>query len=494
MSKSQNNTTIAELKEKCKELGCSTSGSKTELIQRLREDDPSEAWAQKNVTNTAPRVVCEKVRFPDAEDVGRFLNDNCEEEVRRNDKHLLEEELKLVRRELELVRSLRGASISTERRQLVETQEQSYSNPDFRERVDIRLVADLLNVFKGEMGEYENWERQLRMLRATYSLNDNQVRMLISMRLKEKALEWFHSKSDYVTIPIEELLADLRSTFCHRKNRIVLRKIFEERVWRKDESFHEYVHNKVILGNKVPIHENEIVDYIIEGIPDANLKNQAKINRLRTKADILEAFEGVTLQEKNRIPGDTRFVRRPYNMKNWNTERWKSTKQTKSCFICESFDHMADSCPKKKEGPTCYNCKKRGHIASNCPKKYPVVKESISKVQRENRKTFNKKRVEAKVYRDGDLVAIKRMQQGPGLKLANKFLGPYTIIKEMRNNRYLVRRVGEHEGPLQTSTAADYMKPWISKEGDISDSESESDISDNERVCENFNVVCMHVL
>ncbi|XP_043496370.1 uncharacterized protein LOC122520338 [Polistes fuscatus] len=137
MSKSQNNTTIAELKEKCKELGCSTSGTKTELIQRLREVDPSEA------------------KIPDAEDVGRFLNDNCEEEVRRNDKHLLEEELKLVRRELELVRSLRGASISTERRQLVETQEQSYSNPDFRERVDIRLVADLLNVFKGEMGEYE---------------------------------------------------------------------------------------------------------------------------------------------------------------------------------------------------------------------------------------------------------------------------------------------------------------------------------------------------
>ncbi|XP_043496455.1 uncharacterized protein LOC122520459 [Polistes fuscatus] len=350
MSKSQNNTTIAELKEKCKELGCSTSGTKTELIQRLREVDPSEAWAQKNVTNTAPRVVCEEVRFPDAEDVGRFLNDNCEEEVRRNDKHLLEEELKLVRRELELVRSLRGASISTERRQLVETQEQSYSNPDFRERVDIRLVADLLNVFKGEMGEYENWERQLRMLRATYSLNDNQVR--IASRFKKHILS--------------------------SANRIVLRKIFEERVWRKDESFREYVHNKVILGNKVPIHEDEIVDYIIEGIPDANLKNQAKINRLRTKADILEAFEGVTLQEKNRIPGDTRFVRRPYNMKNWNTGGWKSTKQTRSCFICGSFDHMADSCPKKKEGPTCYNCKERGHIASNCPKKYPVVKESLN--------------------------------------------------------------------------------------------------------------------
>jgi len=32
-------------------------------------------------------------------------------------------------------------------------------------------------------------------------------------------------------------------------------------------------------------------------------------------------------------------------------------------------------------------------------------------------------------YHENDLVAIKSMQQGPGLKLANKYLNPYKIIK-----------------------------------------------------------------
>ncbi|GJQ82860.1 hypothetical protein Trydic_g2598 [Trypoxylus dichotomus] len=32
-------------------------------------------------------------------------------------------------------------------------------------------------------------------------------------------------------------------------------------------------------------------------------------------------------------------------------------------------------------------------------------------------------------YREGDLVAIKKTPQGPGLKLKPKFMGPYKIVK-----------------------------------------------------------------
>jgi len=87
------------------------------------------------------------------------------------------------------------------------------------------------------------------------------------------------------------------------------------------------------------------------------------------------------------------------------------------------------------------------------------AKENIIKVQRENKRGFNKKRVAATKYKENDLVAIKRTQ--PGAKFANKYLGPYQIIQVLRNNRYVVQREGEHEGPYKTSTAADYMKPWI---------------------------------
>jgi len=67
------------------------------------------------------------------------------------------------------------------------------------------------------------------------------------------------------------------------------------------------------------------------------------------------------------------------------------------------------------------------------------AKENIGKIQEENRHGFNRKRKKALTYRDGDLVAIKRTQQGPGWKLANKYLGPYKIVKVLMTGTWLGR-------------------------------------------------------
>lgn len=68
-----------------------------------------------------------------------------------------------------------------------------------------------------------------------------------------------------------------------------------------------------------------------------------------------------------------------------------------------------------------------------------VAKENIVEIQKENIKTFNKKRKKALKYTDGDLVAIKRIQF-PGLKFRNKFIVPYRVTKVMHNNRYTVAK------------------------------------------------------
>lgn len=108
------------------------------------------------------------------------------------------------------------------------------------------------------------------------------------------------------------------------------------------------------------------------------------------------------------------------------------------------------------------------------------AKECIAKVHpkhdsRENRITFGKKRKKATKYCENDLVTIKRTQVGPELKLANKYLGPYNVIRVLRNDRYVVHKVGEHEGPLKTSTSADHMKPWVDFASDNSEEECEDD-------------------
>lgn len=97
----------------------------------------------------------------------------------------------------------------------------------------------------------------------------------------------------------------------------------------------------------------------------------------------------------------------------------------------------------------------------------------IIKVQSENKRNFDKKRKLAKLYETGELVAIKRTQMKPGLKFSAKFLGPYRVVKVLRNDRYTVEKIGEHEGPRQTVTMAEFMKPWIGAD-DLSLSDDES--------------------
>jgi len=79
-------------------------------------------------------------------------------------------------------------------------------------------------------------------------------------------------------------------------------------------------------------------------------------------------------------------------------------------------------------------------------------------------------------------VAIQRTQSGPGLKLSAKYLGPYQVKRVLRNDRYIVEKVGEGEGPRRTSTAADHMKMWINFSEDLPN--DENSITTSEARCQ----------
>jgi len=53
------------------------------------------------------------------------------------------------------------------------------------------------------------------------------------------------------------------------------------------------MHQK-ILGNRMPIEEEELIEYIIDGIPDRELKNQTRVDGLKTKT----LFERIELWDK----------------------------------------------------------------------------------------------------------------------------------------------------------------------------------------------------
>ena len=63
------------------------------------------------------------------------------------------------------------------------------------------------------------------------------------------------------------------------------------------------------------------------------------------------------------------------------------------------------------------------------------AKEKISKIQADNKKSYNKKRKEARKYIYDYLVAILRKQHK--LKFYDEFHGPYTITRIMRHIMYI---------------------------------------------------------
>ena len=57
-----------------------------------------------------------------------------------------------------------------------------------------------------------------------------------------------------------------------------------------------------------------------------------------------------------------------------------------------------------------------------------------------------------------DLVAIQRTQFGSGLKLKEKYFGPYKVTTVKTNDHYDVEKVGIYKGPFVTSSIAEYLK------------------------------------
>ncbi|KAF7390841.1 hypothetical protein HZH66_009321 [Vespula vulgaris] len=66
-------------------------------------------------------------------------------------------------------------------------------SPTLSITINLSDLAKLLNYFDGNAETFQTWEQQLTLLNTTHKLNDDTMKILIGMRLKGRALEWFHS-------------------------------------------------------------------------------------------------------------------------------------------------------------------------------------------------------------------------------------------------------------------------------------------------------------
>lgn len=288
--------TIPELKKELRKLNLSTTGNKEELLVRILAHDP-DIVVRGTHGNTEAACMTDTAsardndNLPINDDAVRSIpqegipniNSSSELELIRRERLLLQREIDLMRQENELLRATSP---------LAQEAERSRKPP-----MNIKIISELLSEYSGVDQDFARWEAQLQLLKNTYELNDNLVKVLIGLRLKGKALTWFHSKPELLGMTALEIIRELKAMYDHRPNKIDLRKQFEARTWQPGETFHDYYHDKIIKANRVPIPEDEILDYVIDGISDVHLRNHARMQSFTSAADMLQAFKKITVRQ-----------------------------------------------------------------------------------------------------------------------------------------------------------------------------------------------------
>jgi len=329
--------TVLELKDRLRARGLTTTGSKPELVARLLEADPTNTWMEQN------DPIDENASTEQDGMQGNVWQ--REVELHKREKALMERELELARREIEMLRERQSESVERRTETVMSgaaAEERATSQAWLRP--DLKIIADLLSDFDGTSSDFDMWEEKIRFLRATYRLSDDQAKLLVGVRLKKRAFDWFHSKSEFIRMPFEVLLGQMRAMFRHRESKLALRRKFESQTWKKEEAFREYSHEKIILGNRVPVDEDEFWELIIDGIPDITLRDQARIQRFSSVDALLEAFEGVALRER----GTANPNKRGGSRTDVGDGRVAAV-SSKRCFNCGERDHVNANCQSDKE-------------------------------------------------------------------------------------------------------------------------------------------------
>lgn len=119
--------------------------------------------------------------------------------------------------------------------------------------------------------------------------------------------------------------------------------------------------------------EDELLEYIIEGIPDPWLRNAARIQRYTTVESLTAAYGLVSLvdseiKEKKISKTEEKVYNVERNKNQPETSKVRSSSR-KPCYYCGSRERLSFKCMDKEKGRKCFVCNNFGHTSWKCPEK-----------------------------------------------------------------------------------------------------------------------------
>ncbi|GJQ88212.1 hypothetical protein Trydic_g13204 [Trypoxylus dichotomus] len=153
--------------------------------------------------------------------------------------------------------------------------------------------------------------------------------LTIINKLGGMARDWFHSKPEHSLLTLEMLKSEMVKMLKSREDKITMMKKFEAGRWKKR------------------LVEDDLINYIIDGMDNSILKTHAKVKELPHK------LWGHRIAV---VPPTTNTSTRP--------------RSEVRCFNCNQKGHISNRCqrPKRDRG-SCFECGTMRHQERNCPQR-----------------------------------------------------------------------------------------------------------------------------
>ncbi|XP_017481544.1 PREDICTED: uncharacterized protein LOC108370674 [Rhagoletis zephyria] len=182
--------------------------------------------------------------------------------------------------------------------------------------------------------------------RGILKVEDAMMCVAIHLKLKGAVLTWYNAKPTFAN-NVDELMNEMKAVFTSGERKLERRRRFESRVWVPEESFANYYNDKFALRADLNLSDEEFADYLVEGIPGKQLRNQARLHNVTSPNDVVRAFRSISLPERPAAK--------------------QRTDERLRCYNCNCSGHYAKDCRKaKREAGSCYACGQQGHFATNC--------------------------------------------------------------------------------------------------------------------------------